>query len=62
MSSTPTYCPICGHHIEPVPQPAVQGWTHACRHRDHKHLIPYAISDKQRDALFAKVDEERVEA
>ena len=43
-----TYCAVCLCRVEPVPQPAVHGWTHACRHK-HAHLIPAVISEKQRE-------------
>lgn len=56
-----TYCSVCLCRVEPVPQPAVMGWSHACRHR-HAHLIPFSISERQRDERFARTDEEPVEA
>lgn len=48
-----TYCPACGCRAEPVEQPSVHGWVHACRHR-HAHLIPYVISEKQREQLLPR--------
>jgi hypothetical protein len=53
-----TFCPVCLCHVEPVQQPAVHGWTHVCRHKDHRHLVPFVISERQRDERFALPDEE----
>lgn len=51
-----SFCSVCGCHVEAVPQPAVQGWAHACRHSYHRHLIPFVISKRQRDERFAQLD------
>lgn len=45
-----SYCSVCGCRVEPVPQPNVRGFVHACRHK-HAHTIPWSISEKQRDEL-----------
>lgn len=56
-----TYCPLCLCRIEPVAQPAVHGWVHQCRHK-HAHLIPFSISERQRDERSARTEEEQIEA